>query len=305
MKVRTISRHTREAFKNLFRNGWMSFASISSISISLFLLGLVLIFSLNISYITDQIENKIEISVYLKTNTTQEEIKIIQNRLANISQIKTITFVSKQQGLENLSQRLGDSGKELIESFKGSENPLPDSFVVEVENPRQVYETAQFIESINTQLSKKLIEKVKYGKDTIDALLKITNIIRAIGSAIVLILSITAIFLIANTIKLTIMARRKEISIMRLVGATNTFIRWPFFIEGALLGLIGSLIPAFLLLFGYWQLLHNSNFDLSAFLLQLKPYEQIREIMIILLVIIGTSTGVLGSLLSIRKYLKI
>jgi cell division transport system permease protein len=305
MKVRTLSRHVREGVRNIFRNGWMSFASISSISISLFLFGLFLMFSINISYIASQIENKVEISVYLNSGTTQDEINEVQVQLSGIQQVKTITFVSKEEGLRNLADKLGNSGKDLIESFKGNENPLPDAFVVEVDDPLQVKETVLKIESISLNNLKNPIEKVKYGKDTVEALFKITNIIRTIGSGVVLLLSITAIFLIANTIKITIIARRKEISIMRLVGATNAFIRWPFFVEGALIGFIGSIIPLILLLFGYWNLLNSGKLDLSAFLLQLRPYDELKTLMTVLLLVIGVLIGVFGSLISIRKYLKI
>lgn len=305
MKIRTISRHIREGVKNIFRNGWMSFASISSIAISLFLLGLFLMFTINISYIVDQIESKVEISVYMKAGTTEEVINELQLKMAEISQIKSITFVSKEEGLVRLSNQLGENGKALIESFQGEDNPLPDSFIVEVMNPQLVDDAAKQIELLNTTLSASPIEKVKYGKSTVEALFKVTNIIRSIGTGIVLLLSITAVFLIANTIKLTIMARRKEISIMRLVGATNTFIRWPFFIEGALLGFVGSVIPLVILLLGYSSVLNSNRLDLSAFLLQLRPYEDLRDIFIILFLVLGISIGIIGSLMSIRKYLKL
>jgi cell division transport system permease protein len=130
-------------------------------------------------------------------------------------------------------------------------------------------------------------------------------VVRYIGLCIVLLLSVTAIFLIANTIKITILARRREISIMKLVGATNSFIRWPFFIEGALLGFIGSLIPITVILVGYWYLLHTNQLDLSLLLIKLKPFSEISYVLTGLLLGIGMAIGILGSLLSVRKFLRV
>ncbi|WP_082053175.1 permease-like cell division protein FtsX [Gordoniibacillus kamchatkensis] len=219
--------------------------------------------------------------------------------------VASIKFVSKEEGLKYLRERLGESGKDLLQGFDGDNNPLNDSFTVEVKEPRDVADAAAAIEALNNGQFPKPIYKVSYGKGTVETMFKVTEIIRNVGLVLVLLLAITAIFLIANTIKLTIINRRREISIMKLVGATNSFIRWPFFIEGALLGLLGSIIPAGALLYGYWALLHTSQLDLSLMLIKLLPFSSVSYTLAGLLLGLGIVIGVWGSLLSVRKYLRV
>lgn len=305
MKINTAVRHLREGGKNVIRNGWMSFASISSIAISLFILGVFLLLTMNVNFLAQQIEQQVEIRVYLEVNTPDDQINLLQSEIAAIPQVNKVTFVSKEEGLVFLREKLGESGNQLLEGFEGENNPLNDSFTIEVAEPRQVAEVAQQINSLNTDKPEKPIQRVSYGQGTVETMFKITSIVRNIGLAIVAGLALTAMFLIANTIKLTIVARRREISIMKLVGATNAFIRWPFFIEGALLGIIGSVIPVVILLYGYWQMMRSIQLDLNLMLIELLPFESIRWETAGLLIGIGVLIGVWGSTLSVRKFLKV
>jgi cell division transport system permease protein len=305
MKIRTAVRHVREGCKNVVRNGWMSFASISSISISLFILGVFLLLTLNVNYLAEQVEKQVEIRVYLEVNTTKEQIESLQKEIAAIPRVNKVTFVSKEEGLNFLREKLGDGGKALLEGFEGENNPLNDSFTVEVSEPREVADVAQKINSLNNGKTPKPIYKVSYGQGTVETMFKITRIVRNIGLVLVAGLALTAMFLIANTIKLTIINRRREISIMKLVGATNQFIRWPFFIEGALLGIIGSVIPVGVLLYGYWQLYNSTQLELSLLLIKLKPFQEISYTLSALLLCIGIMIGIWGSVLSVRKFLKV
>lgn len=283
----------------------MTFASISSIAISLFILGIFVLITLNVNDIASQIEDQVEINVYLEVNTPQNQITELQTQIQGIQGVKTIKFVSKEEGLVYLRQKLGESGKALLDGFEGENNPLNDAFTVEVDDPRNVAVVADQISALNTGKDPKPIYKVNYGKGTVEALFKVTQIVRWVGFGIVILLSFTAVFLIANTIKITILARRKEISIMKMVGATNSFIRWPFFIEGALLGFVGSLIPALIILGGYWKLLNLSSLNLNLLMIELTPFEQIAPTMIALLLGIGIVIGVWGSLISVRKFLRV
>lgn len=283
----------------------MTFASISSIAISLFILGIFVLITLNVNDIASQIEDQVEINVYLEVNTPQDQITELQTQIQGIQGVKTIKFVSKEEGLVYLRQKLGESGKALLDGFEGENNPLNDAFTVEVDDPRNVAVVADQISAINTGKDPKPIYKVNYGKGTVEALFKVTQIVRWVGFGIVILLSFTAVFLIANTIKITILARRKEISIMKMVGATNSFIRWPFFIEGALLGFVGSLVPALIILGGYWKLLNLSSLNLNLLMIELTPFEQIAPTMIALLLGIGIVIGVWGSLISVRKFLRV
>jgi cell division transport system permease protein len=173
-------------------------------------------------------------------------------------------------------------------------------------DPHQIDIAATKIEELNQGKSPKPIVKVSYGKGTVESLFKATKIVRYIGIALVACLGLTAMFLISNTIKLTIMARNREIKIMKLVGATNNFIRWPFFIEGALLGFIGSIIPAAILTFGYWKLLNWLQPDnISSIPLKFKPFAEISYLLSIFLLLIGVVIGIWGSTISVRKFLKV
>ncbi|NOV00435.1 permease-like cell division protein FtsX [Paenibacillus planticolens] len=305
MKISTFSRHLREGTRNVVRNGWMTFASISSIAISLFILGIFVLITLNVNDIASQIEDQVEINVYLEVNTPQDQITALETQIQEIHEVKTVKFVSKEEGLVYLRQKLGESGKALLEGFEGENNPLNDAFTIEVDDPRNVAAVADQISALNIGKDPKPIYKVNYGKGTVEALFKVTQIVRWVGFGIVILLSFTAVFLIANTIKITILARRKEISIMKMVGATNSFIRWPFFIEGALLGFVGSLIPAALILGGYWKLLNLSSLNLNLLMIKLTPFGEIAPTMITLLLGIGIVIGVWGSLISVRKFLRV
>ncbi|MEX2459856.1 MAG: permease-like cell division protein FtsX [Paenibacillaceae bacterium] len=306
MKISTMSRHLREGTKNVVRNGWMSFASISSIAISLLLLGVFLLVVVNVDYMGKQIENQVEIRVFLELNTSQLSITALQNGIAGMSQVSKVAFVSKAEGLQSMREKMDENGKAFLEGLDGDNNPLNDAFTVEVKDPHQIGIVADQINELNQGKLPKPIERITYGKGTVEALFKATKIVRYIGIALVTCLGITAMFLISNTIKLTIMARNREIKIMKLVGATNSFIRWPFFIEGALLGFIGSIIPVVILTYGYWKLLNWLQPDgISSFLFKFKPFDEISYMLSILLLGIGIIIGIWGSTISVRKFLKV
>ncbi|EXX88238.1 permease-like cell division protein FtsX, partial [Paenibacillus darwinianus] len=251
MRFSTILRHIREGALNIVRNGWMSFASISSIFISLFILGVFMLLALNINNLTKQIESQVQIRVFLSLNIEQAKKDELLNQIGNLPEVSKVTPVSKEEGLEMLRENLGKDGATLLEGYDKENNPLPDSLTVEVADPEQIGFVAKKIKAIGDNDATAPIMSVKYGQGAVETMFKVTKAVRNVGLVIVLGLALTAMFLISNTIKMTIFARRREIGIMKLVGATNYFIRWPFFIEGALIGLIGSGITAAVLLFGY------------------------------------------------------
>ncbi|MFK7694731.1 permease-like cell division protein FtsX [Paenibacillus sp. HJGM_3] len=305
MKIRTFVRHTREGTRNVIRNGWMTFASIGAISISLFILGVFLILALNVNYLATQIESQVEIRVYLEVNTSDAQIQAVRNEIAGIPNVRQVTFVSKEDGMKLLREKLGNDGRELLEGFDGDNNPLNDSFTVEVDDPHAVNQVADRIQQVNQGKNPKPIYKVSYGKGTVETLFRVTAIVRNVGLVFVGLLSFTAMFLISNTIKITIVARRKEIGIMKLVGATNGFIRWPFFIEGGLLGLVGSAIPVAILLYGYMEFYNFTKLELGLMLIKLIPINELMWMLAGLLLGIGIMIGIWGTLLSVRKFLRV
>lgn len=305
MRISTGRRHLREGFRSIWRNGWMSFASISAIAISLFILGVFLALAMNINKLADDIENEVEIRVYLDVSVSRSEVPSLQNAIGSLSGVKRIVFVSKEEGLEFLKDRLGEEGKALLEGQEGDHNPLPDSFTVEVHDPRTIDLVAERILALNEGKDPEPIWELNYGADTVRALFQVTDIVRLVGFVLVLGLALMSMFLIANTIKVTIVARRREIAIMKLVGATNGFIRWPFFIEGAILGVVGSIIPTGVLLFAYYKLLEATQMQLGLLQIALLPYEEVYPTLAGLLLSLGFLIGVLGSTLSVRKFLKV
>ncbi|MEW9669481.1 permease-like cell division protein FtsX [Ammoniphilus sp. 3BR4] len=297
MKIRTIFRHIREGFRNVGRNGWMSFASMSSVAITLFILGVFLLLAMNVNHIADVVEQQVEMRVILKADIEEDQAQSVGEKIKAMPQVESVTFVTKEEGLEKFKESFGEKAY----WFEGldKENPLSDEYVVKTKNPRDTGMIAGQVKSFPH------VESVKYGEGTIEKLFSITTVIRNVGVAFIVALAFTAMFLIANTIKLTIVARRKEIEIMKLVGATNAFIRWPFFIEGLLMGGLGAVIPTLLLIVGYKYLIDFVKVDLNLYFIDLLPLDPLAWQVAGLLMGLGAFLGIWGSIVSIHRFLKI
>lgn len=304
MTFNTLLRHLREGAKSVFRNGWMSVASIISIIVSLFILGVFILLVLNVNSFADDADSQVQINVYLESNVDEAMRTKVHSDIAAMEEVSQVTFVPKSEGLKDFREKLGEEGKELLEGYDENTNPIPDTLKIDVIEPTTVPFVADKISALNEKYAEKPIYKVKYGQGTTEKLFKITRLVRNIGFAFVAGLALMAVFLISNTIRVTILARRREIGIMKLVGATNRFIRWPFFIEGALIGLIGSSVTAGIILFGYNELVATAKSDISlAF--QLIPVGEIGLKLAGLLIGLGLLIGIWGSTMSIRKFLKV
>ncbi len=297
MKINTLGRHFKEGLKNIARNGWMTLASVSAVMITLLILGVFILLAMNVEHMANVIENQVEISVALDLGIEEEEISQLEKEIRTMDGVKSVVFVSKEEGLEQLKERFGKDAY-LLEGLE-EENPLNDIFLVQAFEPQKTGVVADQI----AKLSK--VEEVDYGKGTVEKLFMVTNWVRNIGLVFILGLAFTAMFLIANTIKITIYARRREIEIMKLVGATNWFIRWPFFVEGFLLGVIGSILPIILLIVGYQALLDNLTTSLTISFLEFLPLYPLAYQISLLLMGIGAFIGVWGSMMSVRRFLKV
>ncbi|MBA9086762.1 cell division transport system permease protein [Fontibacillus solani] len=304
MTFNTLFRHFREGSKNVFRNGWMSVASVTSIVVSLLVLGVFVLLVLNVNSFADEADSQVQISVYLASNVEKPVRDKLQNEIASMDEVSRVTLISKEEGLKDFREKLGEEGKDLLEGYDEKTNPIPDTLKVEVVEPTTVPYVASKINVLNEKYQDNPVYKVNYGKGTTEKLFKITRAVRNIGFAFVAGLGLMAMFLISNTIRVTILARRREIGIMKLVGATNTFIRWPFFVEGALIGLIGSSITVGILFFGYSELVNSLNADITL-AIKLVPIHEISLELAALIVGLGFLIGVWGSTMSIRKFLKV
>ncbi|MGD9678671.1 MAG: permease-like cell division protein FtsX [Vulcanibacillus sp.] len=297
MRKGRIRRHLKEGVKNIVRNGSMTLSAISAVAVTLVILGIVLVLAMNVNHLVDAIENQVEIIVELDSTVSDARINIIENEIKNIDGVKAINFVSKEEGLEELKTRLGDQAYLLV--GLEDENPLYDMLIVQAFNPLDISLIANEISEIDDVIS------VDYGQGTVEKLFTITKWIRNIGIIFIVGLAFTAMFLISNTIKITINNRRKEIELMKLVGASNWFIRWPFFVEGLLLGVLGSIMPIILIILGYKFILDKLSSEFTLAFFELLPLYPLSLQVALLLIGIGAFIGIWGSLTSVRRFLKI
>jgi len=280
----------------------MSLASIGSVTAVLLVLGLSLVLIVNVNSIAEYVESSVEIKVFLIDELDSSQVETIGAKIKQLEGIKEITFESKEQALEKYKKQLGNNNN-LLEGLEGENNPLPSSYIVKVEDPNTIGDTAGKISAFEG------VEEVTYGKDVVDRLLKSTYMIRIVGSILIGILALISIFIISNTIKLTVAARRKEINIMKFVGATDGFIRLPFVIEGLVLGLIGAVLSSGMLvaLYNYFYSIMGRNFG-SFFILvssSLAPFNQTMYNTSLVLLAVGVFIGIIGSAVSLRKFLNV
>lgn len=297
MKFNTLKRHIREGFKNVIRNGWMSVASIGAVTVTLVLVGTFITLMLNINQMTVKVEEDVKIKTLIDVTADDDAIKKLGEEIEAISGVATVEFSSKDDEFRALIEDMGEQGKawELYEQ----DNPLNHAYIVQTIEPQETERVAKEIEKLD------YVYKVNYGQDVVPKLFKFNNYVRTIGIILIIGLVLTAIFLISNTIKLTIMARSTEIGIMKLVGATNAFIRWPFFIEGLLLGLLGSVIPILVITISY-SYIYESVVNQTAFpFVQLLPLHPFLLQISGIIVFIGAVIGMWGSGMSVRKFLKV
>lgn len=299
MKIRTLGYMIKEGFKNLWRNRMMSLASISSVAATLIILGIIFILIFNINSLAEGAQEQVDsIQVYLNKDIASDRIEEIGNEIKSIEGIKEIKFESKNDALENMKDLWGDKGY-LLEGVE-SDNPLPNSYIVYLENIEDSEEIVAKIKLINN------IDLVQFHKDIIDKIIWITDFVKIVGLVIIVILIAISIFIIGNTIKLTVAARRREINIMKYVGATNWFIRWPFFIEGTFLGLLGSGIALLIIYFSYRYVYNIASSNLYVMLTAyLVPIPKIIDNLLLMFIVLGSGIGALGSITSMRKYLRV
>lgn len=294
--IKNFPRHFLAALQNVWRNGVMSFSSIFAVTITLVLIGVVSIVALNIQGITTNIESGVRIYVKLDLNITSEDEQAIGNQIKEISNVQSATYSSKDQELDKLIEGYPD-GAELFESYR-KDNPLGAAYVVEVSDSKYIDQVAKGIEGIVH------VNSVTYGGSSTNDMLQTLDMVRTGGSIFVVGLVIVAVFMIANTIKITITSRQTEVSIMRMVGASNWYIRIPFMLEGMLIGLFGAIIPIIVVIYGYSMVYDMTGGMIASSMLSLiKPYPFIRDFSLVLAGL-GSGVGLIGSFVSIRRFLK-
>ncbi|GAA0446602.1 permease-like cell division protein FtsX [Lentibacillus halophilus] len=297
MKFRTMKRHLREGIKNIFRNGWMTVSSVGAVTTTLLLVGAFLALMLNLNHMANGLEKEVQIDAFIDRTASEDDIQKLQKDIKSIDDVGSVAFSSKDEQLDQLIEGMGEEGSSW-KMFK-QDNPLNHAYVVKAKNPADTKSLAKEIKGLNN------IQDVNYGKDTVHQLFSFNEYARNIGLVLIVGLVFTAIFLISNTIKLTIMARSREIGIMKLVGATNGFIRWPFFVEGMLLGVLGAILPIAAVLGGYYYLDNNISDQIPYDFVDILPFSPFAWQLSLIILVIGAFIGVWGSVMSVRKFLKI
>lgn len=302
MKIfRIIGRSINNAGKSIFRNFSLSLASITCSIITLILVSIGMLLSYNINNITENIENELTIVVFMDKDINNDELTKTKEDLKNIENVKNIEFKSKED-IKNSMAGENDTFNKIISSWEDGENPLQDSFIIEVNNVKDINETATTIKNMEK------VALVKYGESTVNDLITVFDVVKKITIGLVLGLILVTAFLINNTIKITIFSRKKEIDIMRLVGTSNAVIKLPFFIEGFFIGFLGSIIPVLATIFGYTYIYNELNrinlSNIMNILTLVHPNMVIYKVSIFL-ILIGTIIGALSSVRAVRKYLTI
>ncbi|MCL6570363.1 MAG: permease-like cell division protein FtsX, partial [Bacillus sp. (in: Bacteria)] len=265
MKIRTIGRHGRDSLKNISRNGWMTFASVSAVTVTLILVGVFFVIMMNLNRVAQTIEDDVEIRVHIDIAANEKDQQTLRSQIEAFPEVKSVILSPKEKELDNLVTSLGEEGK----SFKlfEQDNPLNDVFIVKTKNPEDTMIVAEKVEKVN------YVAKVKYGQGQVEKLFEFIDASRNVGVVLIIGLLFTAIFLISNTIKITIIARKREIQIMRLVGATNSFIRWPFFLEGLWLGILGSILPIIVISTAYYRAYDYIGPKLEGTFIKVLPFD--------------------------------
>lgn len=295
--IKNLPRHFVTAVQNIWRNGVMSFSSIFAVTITLLLIGVIGVLALNVQDISANIEEGVSIYVKLERNIDSEGELAVGDQINAINGVTKSTYYTKDQELDKLIEKQGEDGAELFESYR-DENPLGAAYEVEVKDASQIEAISKKIEEIPN------VNSATYGGESTENMVQTLQTIQTGGTVFIVGLSVVALFMIANTIKITITARQTEISIMRMVGASNWYIRIPFMLEGMLIGLIGSIIPIIVLIYGYQTIYDYAGGALLSAMLALKePMPFIRDFSLILAAI-GAGVGLIGSFVSIRRFLK-
>ena len=261
--IKNLPKHFKTSLVNLWRNGAMTFSSIFAVTITLLLIGVISVLALNVQDISANIEEGVRIYVKLERSIDENAENEVGKQIKQLKGVASATYFSKDEELSKLIDKQGEDGKELFESYR-DDNPLGAAYEVEAKDPTKLASLAKKIKDIPN------VNSVNYGGDSTQSMVSTLNTIQTSGTVFIVGLVIVALFMISNTIKITITARSTEISIMRMVGASNWYIRIPFMLEGMLIGLFGAIIPIFVLVYGYGALYNYTGGSLMSSMLVLK-----------------------------------
>ena len=294
MKLSSFRYLGPQTLKSMKGNGWMTFAAILTITISLFLCAFFWLIIVNLDANATEAEDNVRVMAYLDFDLTQTDYDFIGSSIRVMDGVAAVDFVSKEEGLESLSARFDDT--DLLASMDGN-NPLPDAYSITAESPEDVQKIYNAVVNMDG------IYEATYGEDTVEKLFTFTGTLRKAGLAIMGLLAFAAVVLIAMSIRLTILARRKEIMVMKWCGATNAFIRWPFFLEGLILGIVGAIIALILALLLYSRAAGYIGSTVSF--LSVLPLKEIWPQITLFTLGSGVVLGAIGSIIPLSRFLRV
>ncbi|MBU4539736.1 MAG: permease-like cell division protein FtsX [Firmicutes bacterium] len=300
--IKTMPKNVvRDTLKSIERNNLMSVASVLSVIAALIILGIFLILTINVQEVTKDVESKLELKIFLQSDFTDTQGKTIQQALEKSSLIESVTFESAEEALEKFTVSLEDYAP-LLSGYNSENNPMPASFVVRVTDPEDMDE----VQNLAMSFRGNGVEYVRYGQEYVEALVSFNKFTNTLSIVVLAVLSMISIFIIYNTIKLTVFARRREIGIMKYVGATNSYIRAPFILEGTMLGLMGAIVAFLIIRITYYYILGlvGGNLFLPVDATLASPDTVMGQLLFFFL-IYGGFIGAVGSIFAIRKFLDV
>ena len=299
MKYNILGYLVGEGFSNVFKNKKSTGASLMIMCATMIIFGIFLILGENINYFVSEVESAQGIQVFINNDATQEQIDELEEKIRTLDGVSTTEFVSKEDALNQMKEKFGDK-QDLLAGYEEN-NIFPASYVVTLTDLNKSKEVQDQISTFEN------VKKITSKDETVTTLINLANGIKVITGVILILLVIISIFIIANTIKLTVHARRKEISIMKYVGATNSFIRWPFIVEGMIIGVFASIISIAIVGGAYSviaQKLVYSQF-MQVINMSLVSFSDMFNSIIFVYMLLGIGIGAFGSVISMRKYLKV
>lgn len=299
VKYNVLSYLIGEGFRNVLKNKKSTGASLMIMCATMIIFGLFFIIGENINHIMNELEMQQGMQVFIKEEATEKEISELGDKIKALSGVNQVEFVSKEDALKQMKEKVGD--KQFLLSGYDENNPFPASYVVTLTDLKESDNVQKEIETFDN------IKSIQKRGDTVNALLRVANFVRILSGAILILLVVISIFIIANTIKLTVHARRREISIMKYVGATNNFIRWPFIVEGIIIGVVAALI-SIMLLGVLYNVVSNKILSIAGsniINISLLTFSDMFTLIIVVYLTLGIGIGTLGSMISMRKYLDV
>lgn len=299
MKFRSIKYFLTEAFSGVFKNRLMSIASIGTVAACIFIIAICYCALSNVDYMLTQIEDAIGIAVFLDDDLSSDRILEINDELTAMEHVESVSYMSPDDALADLKQSW--DAEEILAGFDSSNNPLSSSFELLLDDISYQQDIVTKLEQIDG------IRNIRSSETETEFLVKASNFLSVFGSVLILVLAIISVVIITNTIKISVFTRRTEISIMKYVGATDWFIRWPFVIEGVIIGLVGAAIP----IIAAWPLYNKlvdviyAQIPMFSSLVSFKFGIDIFSVLLPVSLIFGAILGVLGSTISLRKHLNV